>query len=79
MFGAEARFWICPTPDTRHVRVSDTSTGIFLLEVIKAPPHPPLELDWPLSSLKYTLNQTFLNSKSLSLKLHFNPNFLREI
>jgi hypothetical protein len=44
----------------------------------KRPPAPP-QLGWPLSSLENTLNQPFLSSKPLSLNLHSNLSFLREI
>jgi hypothetical protein len=44
----------------------------------KRPPTPP-QLSCPLSSFENTLNQPFLSSKSLSLKIHSNLSFLREI
>jgi hypothetical protein len=62
--GSRDGFSTCPTPDIGHVRFSDTPTSRFLLGAIKGPPHP--QLGWPLSSLEYNLNQSFLSSKPLS-------------
>jgi hypothetical protein len=44
----------------------------------KRPPHPP-QLGWPLSTLVNTLKHSLLSSNLLSLKLHCNLSFLREI
>jgi hypothetical protein len=62
-----------------HVWVSNTPTGRFLLGARKAPPPHAPQLVWSLTSLANTLKHSLLSSNLLSLKLHSNPSFLREI
>jgi hypothetical protein len=70
--------WTCAAPNIEHVRVSDTPNEQIPSRGYKRPPTLP-QLGWLLSSFENTLNQPFLSSKSLSLKLHSNLSFLRDI
>jgi hypothetical protein len=64
-------------PLVGHVQVLDTPMGRFPMGAIKGVSAPPL--GWPLRWFENTLNQSFLSSNSLSLKLHSNSSLPGEI